>query len=74
MKVLVSLLSAEDSFYHKILQNFATGIKAHGDQVLFDETKDKCDVAVMFGTIKMNRGRSTIFNVNNTNDSTATAH
>lgn len=59
MRVLVSLLSAQDSFYHKILQDFATGIQANGDRVLFDETADMIDVAIIFGTIKTKRGRST---------------
>jgi len=59
MKVLVSLQSADDSFYHRVLQDFALGIQAHGDQVEFDNTSDMADVAIVFGTIKFKRGRAT---------------
>ena len=59
MEVLVSVMSAEDIYYHNILDKFAMGIRNFGDRVLLDSATGRGDVAIIFGSVKQGRGRST---------------
>jgi hypothetical protein len=56
MKVLISTQSASDPLYVQKLNSLAKGISACGDTVIYDE--GSADVAVLYGSIKSNRGRS----------------